>query len=108
MKNTGVNRRVDDLGRVVIPKEIRRILDIGERDTLIISISKDTIVIQKYHTSCVFCRATEELIDFKDKPVCTSCLKDCRSPLKEAEQTCKPMLNQSLTVKVASGDTELQ
>ncbi|MBE3594849.1 MAG: AbrB/MazE/SpoVT family DNA-binding domain-containing protein [Candidatus Carbobacillus altaicus] len=68
-------RRVDELGRVVIPIELRRTLGIGERDALEIFVENDTIVLKKHEEACVFCGAHEPLVDYQDKKVCHACLK---------------------------------
>ena len=61
MKSTGIIRRVDELGRVVLPIEIRRILDIEERDPLEIFLDEDRIVLRKLQPTCIFCGAEEDL-----------------------------------------------
>ena len=75
MKSTGIIRKVDELGRIVLPIELRRVLDIAERDELEIFTENDRIVLQKYQTSCIFCNSTKELVKFKDKHVCESCAR---------------------------------
>ena len=55
MKSTGITRKVDELGRIVLPIEMRRTLDIAERDELEIFVENDRIVLQKYEPSCIFC-----------------------------------------------------
>ena len=57
MKSTGIIRKVDDLGRIVLPIELRRMLDIAERDELEIFMESDRIVLQKYEPACIFCGA---------------------------------------------------
>ena len=74
MKNTGIVRAVDDLGRIVIPKELRRTLDIAERDLVEIYVEGKRVILQKYETSCVFCgQKTNE--QFMEKYVCSDCKK---------------------------------
>jgi len=75
VKSTGIVRRVDELGRIVIPIELRRTLGISERDTLEIFVENDTIVLKKHADVCVFCGALEPLVDYHDKKVCHSCLE---------------------------------
>ncbi|MEG0133046.1 MAG: AbrB/MazE/SpoVT family DNA-binding domain-containing protein [Clostridium sp.] len=75
MKSTGIVRRVDELGRVVIPIELRRTLEIGEKDALEIFVDGEQIVLKKYQPSCVFCNSMKELVDYKGKKVCSSCSK---------------------------------
>ena len=55
MKSTGIIRKVDDLGRIVLPIELRRVLDIAERDELEIFMENDRIILQKYEPACIFC-----------------------------------------------------
>ncbi len=74
MKSTGIVRRVDELGRVVLPIELRRTLDIAERDALEITVLDDTIMLKKYQPSCIFCNSPKNLIKYKGKNVCTSCI----------------------------------
>ena len=73
MKSTGIVRKVDDLGRIVLPIELRRTLDIAERDSLQIFVSEDNIILKKYQPSCVFCNSSKNLLAYKGKNVCTSC-----------------------------------
>lgn len=75
MKATGIIRKVDELGRIVLPIELRRVLDIAERDELEIFTENDRIVLQKHQTSCVFCASAHALDEFKGKHVCGSCLR---------------------------------
>ncbi len=75
MKTSGIVRRVDELGRIVLPIELRRSLDIEERDPLEISLEGERIILRKYQHSCIFCGAEEDLLDYNDKRLCRSCLK---------------------------------
>ncbi|MGI6129179.1 MAG: AbrB/MazE/SpoVT family DNA-binding domain-containing protein [bacterium] len=74
MKSTGIVRKVDELGRVVIPIELRRTLDIAERDALEIYVDSDRIVLKKYQPACVFCNSAENVASFHGKNVCQKCL----------------------------------
>lgn len=76
MKSTGVVRRVDELGRIVIPIELRRNLDIGEKDALEIYVDGSQIILKKYEPACVFCGNAKEITNFKGKNICGECLKD--------------------------------
>lgn len=75
MKSTGIVRKVDELGRVVIPKELRQTYNIKELDPLEIYVDEDKIVLCKYEASCacVFCGGTDAIKKFKGKNVCTEC-----------------------------------
>jgi transcriptional pleiotropic regulator of transition state genes len=75
MKSTGIVRKVDDLGRVVIPIELRRTLDIEEKDALEIYVDSDKIILKKYEPACVFCGDADQIVNFKGKNVCLDCLK---------------------------------
>ena len=79
MKSTGIVRRVDELGRVVIPIELRRSLDIGIRDQLEIYVEGSKIILRKHEPNCVFCGAAEDVILFKGKNVCAACAKELAS-----------------------------
>ena len=74
MKSTGIVRRVDELGRIVLPIELRRTLDIGERDALEISVEGDEIILKKHQNACVFCGSQKDLVSFGDKSICPDCL----------------------------------
>ncbi|AYO29247.1 AbrB/MazE/SpoVT family DNA-binding domain-containing protein [Biomaibacter acetigenes] len=76
MKSTGIVRKVDELGRVVIPIELRRTLDIAERDALEIYVDADRIVLKKYMPACIFCGSAEDVVNFKGKNICSSCLEE--------------------------------
>lgn len=74
MKSTGIVRKVDELGRIVLPIELRRTLDIAERDELEIYLDDDKVVLKKYEPCCVFCGATRSLITYHGKNVCMECM----------------------------------
>lgn len=74
MKSTGIVRKVDELGRIVLPIELRRTLDIAERDALEIFISDDQIILQKYQPTCVFCDSSRGIVTFRGKNVCAGCI----------------------------------
>ncbi|MFZ5434936.1 MAG: AbrB/MazE/SpoVT family DNA-binding domain-containing protein [Bacillota bacterium] len=75
MKSTGIVRKVDELGRVVLPIELRRTLDIAEKDSLEIYVDGDRIVLRKYEPACVFCGNASNVEHFKGKNVCKSCIQ---------------------------------
>jgi len=81
MKSTGVVRKLDDLGRIVIPIELRRTMDIGLRDTLEIFVEDDKIILKKYHPACVFCNDARDVVQYKDKLICQRCLDDLKKDL---------------------------
>ena len=75
MKSTGIIRKIDELGRIVLPIELRRKMDISEKDSLEIYVDGDSIILKKYEPACIFCGSTSDLITFKDKKVCSVCAK---------------------------------
>jgi transcriptional pleiotropic regulator of transition state genes len=76
MKNTGIVRNLDNLGRIVIPKEMRRVLGIEEKDPIEILIEDDRIVLTKYKPADIFTGETEDLIDYCDKKVSKNSIKE--------------------------------
>lgn len=76
MKATGIVRKVDELGRVVLPIELRRTLDIEIKDSLEIYVENDGIVLRKYQPACVFCGSSTDIQDFKGKNICKECVKE--------------------------------
>ncbi len=79
MKSTGIVRRVDELGRIVLPIELRRTLDIAEKDELEIFVDGSVIMLKKYEPSCVFCGAARDVVPFGGKNVCRDCVQRLRS-----------------------------
>jgi transcriptional pleiotropic regulator of transition state genes len=73
MKSTGIVRKVDTLGRVVLPKELRDVLNINHDDALEIFMDDDTIYLKKYEPGCVFCGSLDDAVNFKGKNVCKEC-----------------------------------
>lgn len=78
MKATGIIRKIDGLGRIVIPMEIRNKLDIAENDPLEIHVEGTSIVLKKYEPDCTFCGSSKNVVEFKDKIVCEKCLKELK------------------------------
>ena len=73
LRSTGVARRVDALGRIVLPVELRRLHGIQTGDELEISVDGDSIVLRKLTDGCVFCGGVDDLSAFMDKLVCAPC-----------------------------------
>lgn len=73
MKATGIVRRVDELGRVVIPIELRNKFDIQVKDPIEIFVDGTSIVLKKYEPNCIFCGNSKNLISHNDKLVCSKC-----------------------------------
>lgn len=76
MKSTGVVRRLDELGRIVIPIELRRTLDIAEKDALEIYVDGEQIMLKKYEPVCIFCGEAKNVVNYMGKNVCKKCLND--------------------------------
>ena len=76
MKSTGIVRRVDELGRIVLPIELRRTLNIGEKDSLEIYVDGSSIMLKKYQPACIFCDGSKDIALFKGKNVCARCLRE--------------------------------
>ena len=76
MKATGIVRKVDELGRIVLPIELRRTLDISERDAMEIYVEGTTIVLKKYRPTCVFCVSARDISIFRGKIICPRCLRE--------------------------------
>lgn len=74
MKATGITRKIDELGRIVLPIELRRTLEIGEKDPIEIYVEDDKIILKKFKQSCAFCGSNENIIEFKGKYVCADCI----------------------------------
>ena len=76
MKATGIVRRIDDLGRIVVPKELRRTLNIVEQDAMEIFTEGDTIILRKYNPGCIFCNSNENVQMHNEKMICSKCIKE--------------------------------
>ncbi len=76
MKSTGIVRKVDELGRIVLPIELRRNLGIEEKDALEIYVEGASVILRKYQPSCIFCDNADDVVNFKGKNICRSCLKE--------------------------------
>ncbi|MBO5683256.1 MAG: AbrB/MazE/SpoVT family DNA-binding domain-containing protein [Clostridia bacterium] len=75
MKSTGIVRKVDELGRIVLPMEIRKVMDIKEKDAIEIFTEADQIILQKYQPACIFCNQVENVLYFNGKRVCAACVE---------------------------------
>lgn len=74
MRTTGIVRRLDDLGRVVLPIELRRALDWQERDRIEIFTEEHQIILKKFEPNCCFCGGRKELKEFRGRLVCAKCI----------------------------------
>lgn len=82
MKATGIVRKVDELGRIVLPIELRRTLDIAERDAIEIYVEGSSIVLKKFRPNCIFCNSSKDVVDFKGKNICQKCIRALKNELK--------------------------
>ncbi len=85
MKSTGIIRRMDELGRVVIPIEIRNQFNIVEKDPIEIYVDGSSIVLKKFEPNCIFCGNTKNLLEYHNKLICKDCSKKIGN-LKESKE----------------------
>ena len=79
MKSTGVIRKLDELGRFVIPAEIRKVFDMNCKDSVALYTEDDLIILKKFEKGCIFCGSLDDLKTFRDKNICTKCTKSIKS-----------------------------
>ncbi len=75
MKATGIVRKLDELGRIVLPIEMRRTFNLAEKDAVEIYVEGDSIILKKHQPNCILCGEGKNLIDYKGKLFCKSCIK---------------------------------
>jgi transcriptional pleiotropic regulator of transition state genes len=85
MKSTGIVRRIDELGRIVLPIEIRKNLALASRDAVEIFVNEDTIVLKKYEPACIFCGSLDNASLFKGRIICDKCLADLKKAHSDYE-----------------------
>lgn len=78
MKSLGIVRKVDELGRIVLPIETRKRLGLGAKDPVEIFVEKDRVVLKKYEPACIFCGDADEVIMYKDKRICKACMAELK------------------------------
>lgn len=76
LKSTGIVRKVDELGRIVLPIELRRTLSIAEKDALEIYVDGESILLKKYQPACIFCGNAENIKVHKSKNICAECIDE--------------------------------
>ena len=76
MRSTGIVRKIDELGRIVLPSELRKILNMRHGDELAISVEGDQVILEKRHDVCVFCGSDDPRIEFNGRRVCERCARD--------------------------------
>lgn len=81
MKSTGIVRKLDELGRIVLPIELRRTLGIEEKDPLEIFVEDNKIILKKYQPACIFCGNAQDVFSFKGRNVCPDCARDLSKDL---------------------------
>lgn len=81
MKSTGIVRKVDELGRIVLPIELRRTLDIAIKDPLGIYVEGNHIILKKYNPSCMFCGDAKDVVNYKGKNICKHCLEELKKSI---------------------------
>ena len=74
MKATGIVRQLDQLGRIVIPKELRKTFDLNEKDPIEIYVEGNDIILRKYQPACIFCNDATDVVQYQGKNVCRKCL----------------------------------
>lgn len=79
MKSTGIVRKVDELGRIVLPIELRRTLDIDIKDSLEIYVDDSRIILKKYEPTCIFCGEGNNISNYCDKNICKDCLEKIKN-----------------------------
>ena len=79
MKSTGIVRKVDGLGRIVLPIELRRTYELKIGDAVEIYTEDDKIILKKFQMGCIFCGSTQSVTYYKEKPICKKCLADLKS-----------------------------
>ena len=79
MKSTGIVRKVDELGRIVLPIELRRTLGIEIKDPIEIYVDGDYIVLKKYEPACIFCGNAKDVTRIHDKNVCANCISELKN-----------------------------
>lgn len=81
MKSTGIVRKVDELGRIVLPIELRRTLDIAEKDALEIYVDGSSVILRKYRPNCMFCDSSKDVQGFKGKNICAKCIQELKKEI---------------------------
>jgi transcriptional pleiotropic regulator of transition state genes len=79
MKSTGMVRKVDELGRIVLPIEIRKTMHISNRDALEIYVEEDKVILKKYEPACIFCGSADDVTYYKGKLICQECLQSLKT-----------------------------
>ena len=78
MKATGIVRKVDELGRIVLPMELRRTLSIKKEDPIEIFVDGSSIILRKYEPACIFCGSAADVVNIRGKNICQSCIEELK------------------------------
>lgn len=85
MKTVGIVRKIDELGRIVLPIELRRTLDLKEKDSVEIVTEGESIILRKYQPNCIFCENAKNLVEYKGKLVCSKCVTSLTQQAEEVK-----------------------
>lgn len=83
MKSTGIVRKVDELGRIVLPMELRKCLDINIKDPLEIYTEGEFVLLKKYQPACIFCNEASDVVTYLGKNICRTCLAQLNESLEK-------------------------
>ncbi len=86
MKATGIVRKVDELGRIVLPIELRRTLSITHEDPIEIYVDEDSIVLKKYLPACIFCGDVKDIIQVRGKNLCKNCIAEISGQISSVSE----------------------
>ena len=86
MKSTGIVRKVDELGRIVLPIETRKRLELAAGDGVEIFVEKDRVILKKYEPSCIFCGDADDVVTYREKKICRKCLEELKTKNDECLQ----------------------
>ena len=75
MKSTGIVRKIDDLGRMVIPIELRKTMNINKKDPVEIFVDEENIILRKYEPACIFCNSTADNLEYEGRIICRDCIE---------------------------------
>ena len=81
MKSTGIVRQIDELGRIVLPIELRRTMNINTKDSMEIYTDANQIILKKYESACIFCNNASDIIQYHGKNICKDCLREMAKEL---------------------------
>ena len=79
MKSLGIVRKIDELGRIVLPIETRKRLDLMAGDGVEIFVERDRVILKKYAPACIFCGEVDDVVNYGDKKICRKCLEELKN-----------------------------